>query len=72
VTGFLDWHTHPVGPPLPCRLCGRPAMCRDDHHRPCHKTCAEAALTAPATETGGGLIVDLAAYRHARTDRRAA
>jgi hypothetical protein len=27
--GFLDWHAHPVGPSLPCRICAQPAMCRD-------------------------------------------
>jgi hypothetical protein len=39
--GWLDWREHRVGPGLPCRLCGRPAICRDDDGRPCHKVCAE-------------------------------
>lgn len=42
---------------LPCRLCYRPAFCRDDDGRPCHKTCAELALTntAPNTTASAGL-----------------
>ena len=70
---FLDWHTHRVGPPLPCRICANPAMCRDEHGRPCHKTCAE---QAPADTSGDAiaLVVDLHAYRTTRTtsDRRTA
>lgn len=29
---------------LACRLCGGPALLRDDAGRPAHKTCVEAAL----------------------------
>ncbi|MEV0570668.1 hypothetical protein [Dactylosporangium sp. NPDC050588] len=39
---FLDWSDHNVGRPLPCRLCGIPAMLRDEKNRPCHMTCAHA------------------------------
>lgn len=34
--GFLDWRGHRVGSPLPCRICTIPAICRDEHGRPCH------------------------------------
>lgn len=37
----LDWRRHRIGPPAPCRYCRRPALCRDQHGKPCHKTCAE-------------------------------
>lgn len=43
VTG-LDWRAHRVGPAKPCRLCGKPALCRDEDGDPCHKVCAEEAL----------------------------
>ena len=43
----LDWHRHAVGRQrLPCRLCGQGAFLRDEHGRPCHKVCAEAAIDA--------------------------
>ena len=42
--GFLDWRTHSTGPALPCRICGRRSILRDENERPCHKTCAEARL----------------------------
>jgi hypothetical protein len=61
--GFLDWHTHRVGPSLPCRICADPAMCRDEHGRPCHKTCAE---QAPAAAPRDALVLDLDAYRTTR------
>lgn len=38
---FLDWRKNQAGPPKPCRLCGRLAICRDEGGKPCHKTCAE-------------------------------
>jgi len=67
---FLDWRGHRVGPPLPCRICTTPAICRDEHGRPCHKTCAEAALTEQPAADGGGLVVDLDAYRTTRPTTR--
>jgi hypothetical protein len=48
----LDWRDRAHwggGRLLPCRLCHRPAFCRDDDGRPCHKTCAERALTTETT-----------------------
>ena len=63
---WLDWHTHSVGPDKPCRICAEPAMCRDQHGRPCHKTCAEAALTEQPAADVGALVVDLDAYRTTR------
>lgn len=40
---LLDWgdRRHWGGKPLPCRLCRKPALLRDDDGRPCHKICAE-------------------------------
>ena len=46
-TPCLDWRTHSVGRLLPGRHCGRGALMRDEHGRPCHKACAERALAAP-------------------------
>lgn len=50
----LDWRTHQVGAEWgpnrglePCRLCGHPAMLRDEQGQPCHKACAEGG-TRPA------------------------
>lgn len=43
----LDWRTHAVGKPIPCRLCGKPAMMRDSANLPCHKVCAEADIVRP-------------------------
>jgi len=66
---LLDWRTHSVGPDKPCRICGHLAMCRDHLGRPCHKTCAETALTEqPAADTADplALVVDLDAYRTTR------
>ena len=63
--GWLDWREHSVGPARPCRICGRPAICRDERDLPCHKVCAEQHPTA--TPAGpDALVVDLDAYR---TDR---
>jgi hypothetical protein len=47
----LDWRSHRIGPPMPCIHCGRPALCRDEHDQPAHKTCAETNL--PPDPTGG-------------------
>jgi hypothetical protein len=67
---WLDWRDHNVGPARPCRICRRPAICRDHLDRPCHKTCAE---QHPATDDGpAALVVDLDAYRTTRPDRRTA
>jgi hypothetical protein len=48
----LEWHDREHFSPIAaaCRLCGRPAYCRDDQRRPCHKVCAEAEAehAAPA------------------------
>lgn len=49
---FLDWRKHTMGPRRPCRLCGKPALLRDDKRKPCHKVCAEAELTAKAAAYG--------------------
>jgi hypothetical protein len=54
--GWLDWRSHRVGPALPCRICGRPAICRDEHERPCHKVCAEGHAT-PSTPDNKGTIL---------------
>jgi hypothetical protein len=45
----LDWRHGDVGPPAPCVLCGRPAICRSPARGvPCHKGCAEAWITVRA------------------------
>lgn len=46
----LDWRKGKVSDqPAPCVLCGRPALCRSPARDvPCHKTCAEAWITAHA------------------------
>ena len=55
----LDWRRGRTSDkPKPCFLCGRPALCIEPWDgRPCHKSCAEAAIgrgTARGTRTGGG------------------
>lgn len=70
--GWLDWRAHSVGPARPCRICRVPAICRDEHDRPCHKVCAEQQQPAAAAAGPDALVVDLAAYRTARPDRRTA
>ena len=45
MTPALNWRKHRTGVSLPCRYCGKAAMCRDENNQPCHKVCAEAALT---------------------------
>ena len=38
----LDWtKTGSAGDPMPCVICGRPAICRSPKGKPCHKSCAE-------------------------------
>ena len=68
--GWLDWRDHSVGPARPCRICTRPAICRDEHGQPCHKTCAEQHPTAE--DAPNALVIDLAAYRTAHRGRRSA
>lgn len=72
--GWLDWRNHRTGPAQPCRICTRPAICRDERGDPCHKVCAE---TLPChrrrrrsrpTRTAGGSTV---ARRHLRRPHRA-
>lgn len=43
-TPMLDWRSYPTGTPMPCRLCGKPALMRDSDDRACHKVCAEDEL----------------------------
>jgi hypothetical protein len=40
----LDWSSHKIGNPAPCRICQRPALVRDASGLPCHKVCAENVL----------------------------
>ncbi|NES28954.1 hypothetical protein GCE86_19645 [Micromonospora terminaliae] len=49
-TGGLVWSGHATGDPMPCRLCGRPALMRDAEGRPCHKVCAEQATQTPEAD----------------------
>jgi hypothetical protein len=45
----LDWRHARIGPPAPCVLCGKPAICRSPARGvPCHKGCAEAWITVRA------------------------
>ena len=45
----LDWRHAAIGPPAPCVLCGKPAICRSPAKGvPCHKGCAEAWITVRA------------------------
>jgi hypothetical protein len=48
VAPLLDWqneHRVTVAPTRPCHLCGQPTSLLDPFdRRPCHKTCAEAAI----------------------------
>lgn len=54
---FLDWSEHSAGRPLPCRLCGTPAILRDERNRPCHMTCAHAeADRAPGDDDQGDAL----------------
>src|SRR5690349_6896433 len=50
--GF-DWSGHRVGAALPCRICGRPAICRDAADRPCHKVCADDRAAPSTPDTRG-------------------
>ena len=54
---FLDWRHHRVGPPLPCRLCTRPALMRDENGEPCHKVCADDAYRDDRHEQEAALAV---------------
>lgn len=50
----LDWSRHQVGKRSgKCRLCGRPALMRDELGKPCHKVCAEVALARSAVQAAG-------------------
>lgn len=46
----LDWrHAQVSDAPQPCVICHRPALCRSPARDvPCHKSCAEAWITAHA------------------------
>ena len=47
----LDWRHGQVGPPAPCVLCDRPALCRSPvKDVPCHKSCAETWITVHARD----------------------
>jgi hypothetical protein len=47
----LDWTRAAIGPPAPCAVCGRPALCRSPvKDVPCHKGCAEAWITSRAPD----------------------
>ncbi|MFI5852205.1 hypothetical protein ACIA7R_31000 [Micromonospora chalcea] len=38
----LDWtRTAGAGDPVPCVICGKPAICRSPAGKPVHKVCAE-------------------------------
>lgn len=37
----LDWRKNTAGPPRACRICGKPAICRDEVGKPAHKVCVE-------------------------------
>lgn len=41
-----SWRAHGVGELRACRVCGQPAMLRDECGEPCHKVCAEAQVVA--------------------------
>ncbi|MGI9006630.1 MAG: hypothetical protein ACR2FU_10620 [Streptosporangiaceae bacterium] len=49
----LNWCKGRTGPPAPCVLCTRPALCRSPARGvPCHKGCAEAWITTHARDAG--------------------
>lgn len=55
----LDWRREPIlDQAKPCTLCARPTLMIEPYDkRPCHKTCAEAAIrwgTIPVACDGGG------------------
>jgi hypothetical protein len=65
----LDWRHGRIGPPAPCVLCGRLAICRSPvKGEPCHKRCAEAWIAAATIDprTRAHLIA-----RHTPKPRRA-
>lgn len=50
----LDWRdTGSVGPPAPCVICKRPAVCRSPKGTVVHKVCAERWLDACDRSDGG-------------------
>ncbi|MEW2353064.1 hypothetical protein [Spirillospora sp. NPDC029432] len=56
--GSLNWRNAAHwggGRHLPCIHCRRGAFCRDDHGRPCHKTCAEAVSASRAEQAAHDL-----------------
>jgi len=62
---FLNWRRGQIGDLAPCVLCGKPALCRSPAKSlPCHKGCAEAWITAHATNAA-----DLARLIAAHTPR---
>jgi hypothetical protein len=45
----LDWSkTGSAGDPVPCTLCGQPAICRSPKGATVHKTCAESWVATRA------------------------
>ena len=47
----LDWRKGLTGPPAPCVLCTRPALCRSPARNvPCHKGCAETWVATHAAD----------------------
>lgn len=51
---WLDWSKHKVGRrPGKCRICGEPALMRDEQDKPCHKICAERVATEQAAKAAG-------------------
>lgn len=52
-----DWRAHSTGPALPCRICRRPSILRDENERPCHKVCAEAQLAPTTIDRKGPILM---------------
>jgi hypothetical protein len=51
VLQLFDWHRAQLGDPLPCLLCGQPALLRDPvDRRPCHKVCVDQLLNAAQSQ----------------------
>lgn len=48
----LNWGKGRTGPPAPCVICTRPALCRSPKGVPCHKVCAETWITTHARDAG--------------------
>jgi hypothetical protein len=56
IAPLLDWQNEHratvIDPARPCHLCGRPTSLLDPFdRRPCHKTCAEAAIKPSSSHT---------------------